>query len=71
MSKEDFSDLILRLRNSSMPAALRDEVVTVLLQQRRMFEDIYLGVKQGSQSAEKLAAIALGKSESTVGDMGF
>jgi len=72
MNKEDFTDLIARLKNSSIPDALRDEAVAILLHQRRVLEDIYLGVRQGSQSAERLAGIALGKSGyGSVGDMGF
>lgn len=73
MNKEDFNDLIERLRASSTPESLREEVIMVLKQQRHLLEDIYLGARQGSlKSSVYLSATALGKpGYGPLGDMGF
>ena len=73
MDNEEFNDLITRLRNSSTPAHLREEVIMALKHQRQMLEDIYLGARNGlTITPERLAGIALGKSGyGTMNDMGF
>lgn len=73
MTNEDFNDLITRLRNSSTPVNLREEVIMVMKQQRQLLEDIYLGARHGSiTTPEYLAGTALGKAGyGSPGDMGF
>jgi hypothetical protein len=73
MTNDEFNDLITRLRNSTVPAHLREETIMVLKQQRQMLEDIYLAARCGLRaSSERLAGIALGKvGYGGVGDAGF
>jgi hypothetical protein len=73
MTNDEFNDLITRLRNSTVPAHLREETIMVLKQQRQMLEDIYLAARCGLRaSSERLAGIALGKTGyGGVGDAGF
>ena len=73
MTNEDFNDLIIRLRSSSTPVNLREEVIMVMKQQRQLLEDIYLGARTGSiTTPEYLAGTALGKAGyGSPGDMGF
>jgi hypothetical protein len=73
MTHDEFNDLIDRLRNSSTPATLREEVIMILRQQRQLLEDIYHSARQGSAtSPEHLTGMALGKrGYGSMGDMGF
>lgn len=73
MDNEEFNDLITRLRNSSTPTHLREEVIMALKHQRQMLEDIYLGARNGlTITPERLAGIALGKAGyGAMNDMGF
>jgi hypothetical protein len=73
MTNEDFNDLITRLRNSSTPVTLREEVIMVMKQQRHLLEDIYMAAGRGSiTTPEYLAGTALGKvGYGSPGDMGF
>jgi hypothetical protein len=62
VTNDEFNDLIMRLKNSSTPTHLREEIIMVLKQQRQMLEDIYLGARHGLRATpEHLAATALGK----------
>jgi hypothetical protein len=71
MKKEDFSELLKRLRVSSISADLKTDIVQALLWHRTMLEDVYVGAQQGSKSTAQLAGIALGKDGFAGGDMGF
>lgn len=73
MNNDEFNDLITRLRDSSAPPHLREEVIMALKHQRQMLEDIYLGARNGLHVApEHLAGVALGKAGyGGLGDMGF
>lgn len=73
MTNDEFNDLITRLRDSSTPTYLREEVIMALKQQRQMLEDIYLGARNGLHlTPEHLAGTALGKEGyGGVGDVGF
>ena len=70
MDKNYINDLITRLRNSSTPMSLREEVIRVITQQRFFLEDINISAKQnGDRSGEHLSGIALGKPGYTTGDV--
>ena len=73
MNNDEFNDLITRLRDSSAPPHLREEVIMALKHQRQMLEDIYLGARNGlTITPERLAGIALGKAGyGAMNDMGF
>lgn len=72
MDKDYINDLITRLRNSSTPPVLRDEVIRVINRQRYALEDVYLSARQnGDRSAEALSGAVLGKPGYTLGDAGM
>ena len=67
MDKDYLKDLITRLRNSSTPPALRDEIIQVITRQRVFLEDIHISAKQnGDRSGEHLSGLALGKPGYTI-----
>lgn len=69
MDKNYIFDLIDRLRQSSTPPHLREEVIRVISQQRHALEDVHISAKQnGDRSAEHVSGAALGKPGYTVGD---
>ena len=70
MDKDYINDLIIRLRNSSTPVHLREEVIRVITRQRFFLEDVHISAKQnGDRSAEHISGLALGKPEYQVGDV--
>ena len=70
MDKDFINDLITRLRNSSTPEHLREEVIQVIARQRFFLEDIHISAKQnGDRSAEHLSGMALGKPGYKMGDV--
>ena len=70
MDKDYINDLIDRLRQSSTPPHLREEVIKVITQQRHFLEDVHISAKQnGDRSAEHISGLALGKPEYQVGDV--
>lgn len=72
MNKEYIEDLIGRLRNSSIPVTLRDEVILVINRQRYFLEDVHISAKQnGDRSAEHISGVALGKPGYITGDVGI
>ena len=72
MDKNYIFDLIDRLRQSSCPPNLREEVIRVITRQRHFLEDVHLSAKQnGDRSAEHISGIALGKDGYTMGDAGL
>ena len=72
MDKEYLNDLITRLRNSTTPERLREEVILTLSMFRFALEDVYISAKQnGDRSAEHISGIALGKPGYKVCDGGF
>lgn len=71
MHKDYIDDLIKRLRDSSTPVNLREEVIQVITRYRIFLADIHASAKQnGDRSAEHLSGLALGKPGYTVGDAG-
>lgn len=71
MDKVYINDLINRLRNSSTPASLRDEVISVINRHRFFLEDVHISAKQnGDRSAEHISGVALGKPGYVAGDAG-
>jgi hypothetical protein len=72
MDRQYINDLVTRLRNSSTPVELREEVIRILSQQLFFLEDIHTSVRQGCvQTAERLSGMALGKPGYESGDGGF
>ena len=72
MDKDFINDLITRLRNSSTPTELREEVIQVITRQRFFLEDIHICAKQnGDRSGEHLSGMALGKPGYKMGDVGL
>jgi hypothetical protein len=73
MDKNYIADLIDRLRQSSTPPNLREEVVRALTHQRFLLEETYAAAKGGSsRAAEFISGVGLGKEGfGTPGDVGF
>lgn len=72
MDRNYIEDLIARLRNSSTPFNLREEVVRLISQQTFILEDIHISARQGCvRTAERLSGMALGKPGYSGGDGGF
>lgn len=73
MDKNYIFDLIDRLRQSSTPPALREEVIRVIKMQRHLLEEVHTSARQGSiAAAEKISGVGLGKSGyGSAGDVGF
>ncbi|NDD98061.1 MAG: hypothetical protein EBZ93_11280 [Actinobacteria bacterium] len=70
MDKDYLNDLITRLRNSSTPPELREEVIRVITRQRFFLEDIHISAKQNhDRSGEHLSGLALGKPGYSTGDV--
>jgi hypothetical protein len=69
MDKNYIFDLIDRLRQSSTPPHLREEVIKVITQQRHFLEDVHISAKQnGDRSAEHVSGLGLGKPGYEIGD---
>jgi len=72
MGKDYINDLVIRLRNSSTPVGLREEVIRALSQQTFYLEDIHIAARQGCvRTAEHLSGMALNKPGYSGGDMGL
>lgn len=73
MDKNYIFDLIDRLRQSSTPPALREEVIRVITMQRHLLEEVHTSARHGSlAAAETISGIALGKDGyGAAGDVGF
>lgn len=72
MDKDYINDLITRLRSSSTPPNLREEVIDVIKRHRSALEDVHISAKQnGDMSAAVVSGVALGKPGWTIGDAGF
>lgn len=72
MPQEYINDLIDRLKSSSTPQRLREEVINVISTYRQFLMEVHLSAKQNhDRSGEYLSGIALGKSGYTVSDAGF
>jgi len=70
MHKDYIDDLIKRLRDSSTPDHLREEVIQVITRYRVFLTDIHASAKQnGDRSAEHLSGLALGKPGYSIGDL--
>lgn len=72
MDKNYIFDLIDRLRQSSCPPVLREEVIRVITQQRNFLEEVHISAKQNHDaSAEHISGVALGKNGYAIGDASF
>jgi hypothetical protein len=72
MDRVYINDLVTRLRSSSTPTALREEVIRALSQQLFYLEDIHTSARQGCvRTAEHLSGMALGKPGYSPGDVGM
>lgn len=70
MDSDHINDLITRLRQSSTPAHLREEVIMTIKGLRTALEEVHISAKQNrDRSAEHISGIALGKPGYRVGDM--
>jgi hypothetical protein len=72
MDKNYIADLIDRLRQSSTPPNLREEVIRVIKHQQNMLQDVHNAARSGSLPAtEFISGVALGKPGYEPGDIGF
>lgn len=72
MDKNYIFDLIDRLRQSSTPPHLREEVIRVIKHQQNMLQDVHDAARGGSlPAAEFISGVALGKPGYEPGDVGF
>lgn len=72
MPQEYIDDLVDRLKNSSTPQHLREEVIRVINAHRHFLMEAHLSAKQNhDRSGEHISGIALGKPGYTISDAGF
>jgi hypothetical protein len=72
MDKNYIADLIDRLRQSSTPPNLREEVIRVIKHQQNMLQDVHNAARGGSlPAAVFISGVALGKPGYEPGDVGF
>ena len=72
MEKDYVFDLIDRLRQSTCPPELRDEVIRVIKHQHHMLQDIHSATVQGSLPAAKfISGMAIGAPGYNPGDFAF
>lgn len=72
MDNEQIKDLIIRLRNSATPSALREEVIATIKALRIALEEVHISAKQNhDRSAEHISGAALGKPGFRLGDANF
>lgn len=72
MDNDHINDLISRLRSSSTPAPLREELIATIKTLRMALEEVHISAKQNrDRSAEHISGAALGKPGFRLGDANF